>query len=318
MKKVSYLLLVVLFATSCATGYYAPHNVNQFGAQTHVVLDKPNFRIVKNIEVVIDVNNTNLKRADVEKSAYAELLSRANLKGSQALINVVIEEVRREKKTWGVPKIAQHVAARATVIEFINGTASNNTSEVYDGSSQSEKSSYIESSQSENNKAYVYEGSAPRMKSDTISIPNKVITKKSSKNIARLNIARMHGIVKFSSDIPDSTNVHKKKLSANDIVDIPDEAFFKAILKKVDTNKDGMISKMEAMKVTKMNLFSKGIKDMTGIEEFENLTFLEAEANKFIKLDLRYNTKIEWVYIKSSYIQTVYLPEGCDAYIDVM
>ena len=134
MKKVLYFIAVVLITTGCATGYYAPHNVNQFGAQTHVVLDKPNFRIVKNIEVVIDVNNTNLKRADVEKSAYAELLRRANLTGTQALINVVIEEVRREKKTWGVPKITQHVAARATVIEFVDGSAYSTTSATYQGS----------------------------------------------------------------------------------------------------------------------------------------------------------------------------------------
>ena len=120
MKKIFYLMLVVVFASSCATGYYAPHNVNQFGTQTQVVLSEANFRIVRHLEVVIDINNTNLKRADVEKSAYAELVRRANLTGSQALINVVIEEVRRENKTWGVVKVSQHVAARATIIEFLD------------------------------------------------------------------------------------------------------------------------------------------------------------------------------------------------------
>lgn len=125
MKKILYLLLVALIATSCARGYYAPRNTNQYGVQTQVVLNKANFRIVRHLEVVIDVNNTDLKRADVEKSAYAELLRRANLTGSQALINVVVEEVRRESTNifrilFGLPKVVQHVAARATVIEFLD------------------------------------------------------------------------------------------------------------------------------------------------------------------------------------------------------
>lgn len=128
MKKSIYLLFVAFIATGCATGYYAPHNVNQFGAQTQVVLDQANFRIVRHLEVVIDVNNTNLKRADVEKSAYAELLRRANLTGSQALVNVVIEEVRRESMNIfrvlfsGLSKVTQHVAARATIIEFLDNS----------------------------------------------------------------------------------------------------------------------------------------------------------------------------------------------------
>ena len=123
MKKILYLLSVALIATGCATGYYAPRNVNQYGMQTQVVLSQANYRIVRHLEVVIDVNNTNLKRADVEKSAYAELLRRANLTGSQALINVVIEEVRREKHyLWGFFKVTQHVAARATIIEFLDNS----------------------------------------------------------------------------------------------------------------------------------------------------------------------------------------------------
>lgn len=118
-------MLVVVLSSSCATGYYAPRNVNQFGTQTQVVLSEANFRIVRNLEVVIDINNTNLKRDDVEKSAYAELLRSANLTGSQALINVVIEEVRTESSNIfrvlfsGIPKITQHVAARGTIIEFL-------------------------------------------------------------------------------------------------------------------------------------------------------------------------------------------------------
>lgn len=126
MKKISFLLLVATIVTSCAVGTYYPNAENRFGAQTTVVLDKANFRVVRDVEAVVAVNNTNLSRADVENSAYSELLRNAQLTGSQVLINVVIEEVRREK--WGIlralfvgfPQKYQYVAARATIIEFLD------------------------------------------------------------------------------------------------------------------------------------------------------------------------------------------------------
>ena len=125
MRKLSILLVVALVATSCAVGTYYPYAQNNFGAQSTVVLDKANFRVVRDVEAIVDVNNTNLSRADVASSAYGELLRKAQLTGSQVLINVVIEEVRREsagffRLLFGCPKRVQHVAARATIIEFLD------------------------------------------------------------------------------------------------------------------------------------------------------------------------------------------------------
>ena len=129
MKKLL-LVFVVFFITSCSVGSYIPHVINNFGTQTTVVLDKANFRFVRNVEVIIDVHNTDLSLADVEKSAYGALLKEANLSGSQVLINVVIEEIRREsmgfwRAVFGFPNCYQYVAARATIIEFINETQGN-------------------------------------------------------------------------------------------------------------------------------------------------------------------------------------------------
>lgn len=167
MKKVFYFMLVVVLASSCATGYYAPHNINQFGTQTQVILSEANFRIVRHLEVVIDINNSNLKRADVEKSAYAELIRRANLTGSQALINVVIEEVRRDKlhvfltlfSGVRVSKITQHVAARGTIIEFLDKNGNPVQSEAYKGSAPVTSQTTNTTTQSTDAS---YQGSAPR------------------------------------------------------------------------------------------------------------------------------------------------------------
>ena len=168
MKKIFYLMLVVVFASSCATGYYAPHNVNQFGTQTQVVLSEANFRIVRHLEVVIDINNTNLKRADVEKSAYAELVRRADLTGSQALINVVVEEVRRESSNifrilFGVrTKITQHVAARGTIIEFLDKNGNPIQSVAPQGTAPRAAAQTSDSDSKVIDANTSYQGSAPR------------------------------------------------------------------------------------------------------------------------------------------------------------
>ena len=130
-------MVVAVIATSCAVGTYHPYAQNNFGAQSTVVLDKANFRVVRDVEAIVDVNNTRLSRADVASSAYGELLRKAQLTGSQVLINVVIEEVRREtggffRWLFGIPpKRVQHVAARATIIEFLDENGNPRVSESY-------------------------------------------------------------------------------------------------------------------------------------------------------------------------------------------
>lgn len=122
MKKLFYAAVVALVMSSCASGIYLPGKTN-FGMNTNVVLSQANFRIVRNLDVTIEINNTNLKRVDVEKSAYAELLRQANLTGSQALANVVVEEVRRENMNmFGFTRHKQYVSAHASVIEFLDAS----------------------------------------------------------------------------------------------------------------------------------------------------------------------------------------------------
>ena len=125
MKKIFYFALIAIVATSCK-GVYLPYATNHFGAQSQVVLDQANFRVVRNVEVVVDFDNTNMRRAEAEKSAYGELLREAQLTGSQVLINVVIEEVLRK----GLHR-HQYVAARATIIEFLDENGKPTVSESY-------------------------------------------------------------------------------------------------------------------------------------------------------------------------------------------
>ena len=146
MKKLTILLFIFVIATGCAVGTYYPHAQNTFGAQSEVVINQANFRVVRDVEAIVDVNNTRLSRADAANSAYGELLRKAQLTGSQVLINVVIEEVRREsggffRLLFGMPKRVQHVSARATIIEFLDKNGNPNASET----SHSNNSSRISS-----------------------------------------------------------------------------------------------------------------------------------------------------------------------------
>ena len=125
MKKISILLLLCAIAAGCSVGTYYPYAQNHFGAESKVILDKANFRVVRDVEAVVAVNNTRLSRNDLTNSAYGELLRKAQLTGSQVLINVVIEEVRQERGGFfrvllGIPERIQYVAARATIIEFLD------------------------------------------------------------------------------------------------------------------------------------------------------------------------------------------------------
>ena len=125
MKKIFYFVLIAIVATSCK-GIYIPYATNHFGAQSQVVLDKANFRVVRNVEVIVDFDNTNMRRAEAEKSAYGELLREAQLTGSQVLINVVLEEVLRKGSHRH-----QYVGARATIIEFLDENGNPRVSESY-------------------------------------------------------------------------------------------------------------------------------------------------------------------------------------------
>ena len=110
---------------SCKWGSYIPHSLTIGGTSTNVTLSQANYRVVRNVEAVVEINNSNLRRADVEKSAFADLTRKYPLTGSQAYINVVCEEVRRENSNFfrywfgGKPNIKQYVAVRATIIEFL-------------------------------------------------------------------------------------------------------------------------------------------------------------------------------------------------------
>lgn len=106
----------VLLLSSCGISQNLTSNANL--QQTNVVLSQNNFHVVKTVES--EVSSTyifgigGLSRRALHDNAVAELTKKANLTGSQALINVT---VKRSSMTFGLYSKSTFYA-EGTVIEF--------------------------------------------------------------------------------------------------------------------------------------------------------------------------------------------------------
>ena len=69
--------------------------------------------------------------------------------------------------------------------------------------------------------------------------------------------------------------------------------FMSFCYKSFDVNGDSRVSMSEAAAVHVMNLYSKHIKSLNGIEYFANLTSLQCGANKLTSLDVSKNTALQ-------------------------
>ena len=127
MKTIKFVVLSIVamaVLTGCSYGRYVNNNQNLNLNQTQVVLSGNNFKVVKTVKTVVAYKQSdNIFRAkfdytQLQKNAYAALLETANLTGSQALVNVTIEEVQRVQDK-GVSRKCEHaIQATGVVIEF--------------------------------------------------------------------------------------------------------------------------------------------------------------------------------------------------------
>ena len=89
----------------------------------------------------------------------------------------------------------------------------------------------------------------------------------------------------------------------------PDPAFRQYVLDTIDENGSGALEDFEREKVTAIDL-SNGyngskISDLTGIEFFPNLTYLDCSENQLTSLDLSNNLKLEELYCFSNVLTTL-------------
>ena len=82
-------------------------------------------------------------------------------------------------------------------------------------------------------------------------------------------------------------------------VEIPDENFEQALVDlKIDTDGEvnGYVLKSDAQAVTYLDISNKKIKDLSGIEAFTSLTFLDCSNNHLSNLDLRNNIGLTIIF----------------------
>lgn len=128
MKKLIIFAAIAatLSLTGCSSyGRYVNQTKNTNLIQTQVVLSNANFKVVKNVQATVLYKSSTFKfnSQQMWNSAYAALLKEANLQGSQALINVTVEQVQRVRKSLVVEESLyirsyQSVQVCGTVIEF--------------------------------------------------------------------------------------------------------------------------------------------------------------------------------------------------------
>lgn len=104
-------------------------------------------------------------------------------------------------------------------------------------------------------------------------------------------------------NIPDAN--FKNALVATNCVDIdgdniPDE--------DADTNDDGEIQESEALAITSLSMVWEDITDLTGIESFTNITYLNVSVNKLTSLDLSENLLLQELRCSSNLLTSLSLP----------
>jgi uncharacterized secreted protein with C-terminal beta-propeller domain len=116
LSRIAMAVAAVLLLASCGISQNLTTNANL--NQTNVVLSQKNFHVVKNVEAETSATYVfgigGLSQKALYNNAVAELTKKANLTGSQALINVTVKNSGKVILFFG--KVIYR--AEGTVIEF--------------------------------------------------------------------------------------------------------------------------------------------------------------------------------------------------------
>ena len=89
-------------------------------------------------------------------------------------------------------------------------------------------------------------------------------------------------------------------------VSIPDTNFKNALIEKgVDTNNDSIIQVSEAEAITRLEVYSRNISDITGLEAFKNLTYFRCDTNNLTTIDFTNVTKIDTMMCNKNLFQSI-------------
>ena len=118
LSRIAMAAAAVLLLASCGVSQNLTSNANL--NQTNVVLSQKNFHVVKTVEAETSATYVfgigGMSKKALYNNAVAELTKKADLTGSQALVNVTVKSSAKLAVVFG--KVTYR--AEATVIEFDN------------------------------------------------------------------------------------------------------------------------------------------------------------------------------------------------------
>ena len=156
------------------------------------------------------------------------------------------------------------------------------------------------------NVGYVIEGDIKGLKIEIISSGN-VKAKLNNRNSAKGSITITTGetVEEYDKVILIASNGNTSIMSSFTCFEgmeriFPDDVFRSYVVDNFDTDKNGIISETEALKVT--SIYVSGtrenpgeIKSLEGIQYFKNLEVLDCASNELVSLDLSNNTKLRYL-----------------------
>jgi hypothetical protein len=118
LSRIAMAVAAVLLLAGCGISQNLTSNANL--NQTNVVLSQKNFHVVKTVEAETSATYVfgigGMSKKALYNNAVAELTKKADLTGSQALVNVTVKSSAKLAVVFG--KVTYR--AEATVIEFDN------------------------------------------------------------------------------------------------------------------------------------------------------------------------------------------------------
>lgn len=101
------------------------------------------------------------------------------------------------------------------------------------------------------------------------------------------------------------------------MVQFTDKAFKKAMLEAHDTDEDGDISPEEALAAETVEAVGRGVKDITGIEEFRNVWKIDLRDNDIEDATLvKDHPRLYWLDLKGNKHLKTFDTRGCTIYFD--
>ena len=126
---------------------------------------------------------------------------------------------------------------------------------------------------------------------------------RNNESLSKIKLAEGQIIPELLYD-PDTTQLDYPQPEKDD-VDIPDAIFKSYLLENFDMDKDGEISKEEALEIKEIICLQLDIASVKGIESFPNLEILNCMNNKITSLDVSNNLKLKELSFSDNNIGTI-------------